>query len=162
MEFPSRKILQGLSVLEGILLCLALAAFWFPSNYPAQTLAEPVDRSQFVWILLLIAVVKIIQWLFMDLPKVLPEQNAFPKNIYQKLSHWFSEINTPLLPWLIGFMVLAAINTRISPYPVRGIFMLVRPVTGLAWVVFLTERYNKKTVSRNHCSQCWYSPYLLV
>ena len=144
MEFPSRKILQGLSVLEGILLCLALAAFWFPSNYPAQTLAEPVDRSQFVWILLLIAVVKIIQWLFMDLPKVLPEQNAFPKNIYQKLSHWFSEINTPLLPWLIGFMVLAAINTRISPYPVRGIFMLVRPVTGLAWVVFLTERYNKK------------------
>jgi len=143
MKLSSRKVLQRLSALEGMLLCMALMGFWFPSNYPYQILAEPVDRSQFVWILLLIAIIKIIQLVFMDISENVPGRAPLSKKIFQKLSYWFAEIYTPLLPWLIGFIVLAIINTRVAPYPTRGLFMLVRPVTGLAWVVYLTERYTK-------------------
>ncbi|MBC7871607.1 MAG: O-antigen ligase family protein [Chitinophagaceae bacterium] len=111
--------------LEPLVLLTMVYTFWFPSNYPAPY-GEPIDRAQFAWLVLFVPIFMLLRFI-----------------AYGRL--WS---RTPLEFWLIGLIVVGwlnlqtaegILNRQIAPYPTRGIFMLMRPLLGLALVVYLME-----------------------
>ncbi len=116
--------------LEPLTLLAMVYTFWFPSNYPAPY-AEPIDRTQFAWLLLFVAVFMLLRFI-----------------AYGRL--WS---RTPLEFWLIGLIVVGWLNLQtadgifnrqIAPYPTRGAFMLMRPLLGLTLIVYFMETANAR------------------
>lgn len=91
--------------------------FWYPSWYPGVAPPTEIDRAEYVWLLGLIP-------LFMAARYVVHRRLFTP---------------TPYDPWFVLFILLAFINVDRAPYPSRGIFMIARPLLGMALVYYLVE-----------------------
>jgi O-antigen ligase len=112
----ARSLARAALWLEPLILIAAIYFFWFPSNYP-YSLAEPIDRFEYRWLLALIVPLIGVRLLLYRRP-------------------WTA---TPLDAWLIALIGIGLFNTEFAPYDTRGAFMLLRPLLGLALVIGTVE-----------------------
>lgn len=106
---------------EPFLLLVTGYFFWFPSNFPFFEQfghAQPIDRADYVWLLLLL----------------------LPVYAARYVVHGRVLTLTPLVPWMGLFVALGLLNTQVAPFESRGPLMLARPLFGMAIVIYFTER----------------------
>jgi len=116
---PERRqtLILGVLFLQFVVLLACVAAFWFPSVFPAPSRPGTIDRADYAWLLLLV-------------PPLLLARRALQGRFW---SH------TPLDFPLLALLLLALLSTEIAPYGTRGPLMLARPLLGVALLWFLTD-----------------------
>ena len=104
------RVGAGLGLL--LIALIILAVIWPDAQNPLN-----VDRADWGWLLIVLVPVMIARFA-----------------LYRRL--WTF---TPLDVFMIGLVVVCVLSVYAAPYPSRGLRMLIRPLYGMALVIFLVE-----------------------